>query len=485
LLRRLSLVVGVLAVVAIAWYVANKYKPQWFDTEFVDPAQLETLQSAELRTREAPHPDFGWPGWFGPNRDGLAPHKPIRTDWDKDPPTKVWEAPCGGGYASLAVAHGRVYTTDYSGGRERVLCLDAETGKELWHQSWDVDYTGVGYAAGPRATPTVSNGQVFVLGATGHLVCLGKPNLPGGMAVEQPQPAPLPPPPPVNPEAHGVAHAMPAPANEWKHDLRSEFDASVPTWGFASSPLVHWGMVIVQAGGQKGSVVAFWQNTGELAWAAGSDPNGYSSPVAAGCAGVPQVIAVTGESILGVHGADGRVLWQYPWATENKGNIATPVVVGDYVFVSSGYGKGCVLLHLTRDGEDGVKAKAVYFRKGRVMQNHHSTCVYKDGFLYGYDNDVLRCVDLRKGEVIEDWNAREVSGNRNKGCVILAGDHLIGLTQTGTVFLADADPTEFRLRGKVDDVLSGSDCWALPVLVDGRLYLRDHKKVVCLDVRPK
>jgi outer membrane protein assembly factor BamB len=271
----------------------------------------------------------------------------------------------------------------------------------------------------------------------------------------------------------------------WEHDLRAEFDASVPTWGFASSPLTQGGYVIVQPGGRKGAVAAFDEAHGKLIWAAGSDPNGYSSPVHTMCCGVAQTIAVTGESILGIRTLDGEVLWRHPWRTENRGNIATPIVVGDYVFVSSAYGKGCVLLHLTRDGNERVKSEVVYFRKGRVMQNHHSTCVYKDGFLYGYDNDALRCVDLRKGEVVEDWNAREVSGGRNKGCVILAGDHLIGLTQTGTLYLADADPTEFRLRGKVEGVLSGSDCWALPVLVDGRLYLRDHTKVVCFDIRPK
>jgi hypothetical protein len=126
----------------------------------------------------------------------------------------------------------------------------------------------------------------------------------------------------------------------------------------------------------------------------------------------------------------------------------------------------------------------VYFRKARVMQNHHSTCVHRDGYLYGYDADTLRCVDLRKGEVVEDWDAHEVSGGRNKGCVILADKLLLGLTQSGTLFLADADPEEFRLRGKLERVLSGSECWALPVLVDGRIYLRDGTKIVCLDARP-
>src|SRR5262249_35075194 len=133
----------------------------------------------------------------------------------------------------------------------------------------------------------------------------------------------------------------------------------------------------------------------------------------------------------------------------------------------------------------GVRAEQVYFRKGRVMRNHHSTCVLRDESLFGYDENDLRCVDLRTGEVNEDWNARTVSGGANKGCLILADKYLLGLTQSGTVFLADANPKEFLLYGKVADVLSGSDCWAQPVLVQGRLYLRDRTKVVCLDVRPQ
>jgi outer membrane protein assembly factor BamB len=310
------------------------------------------------------------------------------------------------------------------------------------------------HGAGPRAAPTVHEGRVYAVGAVGKFVCV---ELPSGTSV---------------------------PKTLWEHDLRAEFDAGTPTWGFASSPLIEGELVIVQAGGGKGSVVAFDKQSGEARWGAGTDPNGYSSPIAATVAGVRQLIAVTGEAIVGVRPTDGKVLWRHDWRTQHKGNIATPLVVGDYVFVSSAYGKGCCLLRLAADG-DGVKAEQVYYRKSRVMENHHSTCVYKDGYLYGFDSDVLRCVDLRKGEVNEDWNARGLSGGANKGCVILADQYLIVQTQSGNLCLVDADPQEFRLRGKVDDVLSGSDCWALPVLVDGRLYLRDHTKVVCLDVRPK
>jgi outer membrane protein assembly factor BamB len=271
----------------------------------------------------------------------------------------------------------------------------------------------------------------------------------------------------------------------WRKSILSEFRGKMPQWGVAGSPLIEGDWLVVQPGGRGGSVAALDKAAGETRWAAGSDPNGYSSPVAATCAGVRQIIAVMGTSILGVRAADGEVLWRHAWATSYDANIATPLVVGDYVFASSGYSKGCVLLKLEPDGS-GVDAKVVYFRKGRVMKNHHSTSVHRDGFLYGFDDGELRCVDLRRGEIVEDWLARDNTGRPiRKGSLILADRHLIGLTETGTVFLAEATPDEFRFLGRVENVLSGGDCWALPVLVDGRLYLRDHAKIVCLDVKPK
>lgn len=450
--RRLVLVVAVLAVVGLAAYVAiDRFRPGLFEREVENPDELAALKSAPLPAATA-DAGGGWPQWFGPNRDGHAPPGPLRTDWEKSPPAVLWSAPCGGGYSTPVVVGGRVYLTDRQGNQERLLCLDATTGQLLWQSSDAVEYGSMGgYAAGPRASPTVHAGRVYVYGATGVLRCL---NLSG-----------------------------PQPVQEWRRDVREEFGASLPQWGFASSPLIVDGKVVVQVGGRKGAVGAFDLATGQPKWAAGTDPAGYSSPVAATVVGVRQVIAVTGTSVLGIAPADGKVLWQHPWATQHYGNIATPLVVGDYVFASAGYAKGCALLRLTTAG-GGVKAEQVYFRKARVMQNHHSNSVHRDGFVYGYDNDTLRCVDLRKGEAVEEWVAKDTGGNRlAKGSVILAGDKLVGLTQTGTLFLADADPAEYRFRGKLEGVLSGSDCWASPVLVDGRLYLRDNTKVVCLDAR--
>lgn len=451
--RRLALAVALFVTVGLAAYlVVSRFNPGLLEREAENPAELATLKSAPLPAVRLDAAG-GWPQWFGPNRDGHAPPGPLRTDWEKNPPTEVWSVPCGGGYSTPVVVAGRVYLTDRQGDGERLFCLDAADGRLLWQLTDPaVEYGSMGgYAAGPRASPTVHAGRIYFFGATGVLRCF---------KVDGPQPG-----------------------YEWRRDLRAEFGASLPQWGFASSPLIEGELVVVQVGGRKGSVAALDRTTGQPRWAAGTDPSGYSSPIAATVAGVRQVIAVTGRSVLGIAPSDGRVLWSHPWQTQFDGNIATPLVVGDYVFLSAGYSKGCALLRLSKSGDE-LKAEQVYFRKARVMQNHHSSSVHRDGFLYGYDAETLRCVDLRKGEAVEEWVAKDAGANRlAKGSVILAGDKLIGLTQAGTLFLADADPAEFRFRGKVDGVLTGSDCWASPVLLDGRLYLRDNTKVVCLDVR--
>ena len=456
MLRTIVLLLGVVGVLAAGAVVARK--KGWFrqpEPEAFDPEELAVLKTAPLVAIPAADAKGGWPQWRGPNRDGVAPPGPLRAEWETQPPTRLWSVPVGGGYSSFAVVGGGAYTQDKQGEDERILCMDAATGTTAWEYRYPVDYRGIGYGNGPRATPTVHDGRVYTVGAVGTFLCLEPPIAPGQPAKEL-----------------------------WRHDLLAEFEVGKPDFGVACSPLIEGDLVVVQPGGPKGALAAFDRKTGDLRWAAGADPWSYSSPVAATAAGVRQVVAASGNSVLGVRADDGKVLWRHPWETQYQANIATPVVVGDYVFVSSGYNKGCALLRLRPDG-GGVKADQVYFRSNRVMRNHFNTCVYRDGFLYGFDDPGgLKCVDLRNGELVADWEGRDADNKAfDKGTLILAGDKMVGLTTTGTVFLAEADPTEFKFRGKVKDVLSGGECWAVPVLVDGRLYVRDGEKAVCLDMK--
>lgn len=454
----LALAILLVLGVILTGYIIRTRFPNLLDREIADAGRIAQLQQANLE-RPAADAETGpsWPQWRGPLRDGHAPAGEIRTNWSEQPPEQVWTVPCGGGFSSFAVVEGKAYTQDRQGNNERVLCVDAATGNTLWQHEYPADYAALrgGYTAGPRATPTVHDGAIYTLGAAGHLICL-------------------------EPPAQGESQ----PRVRWEHHLAKDWGAPTPNWGFASSPLIEGKLVIVQAGDKAGSVVALDRKTGTLKWKAGTAATGYSSPIAMTVGGVRQIVAVTGESILGVRPDNGSILWEHPWVTAHNGNIATPIAVGEYVFVSSGYSKGCVLLKLD-SAADNTQASVVYFRKGRVMKNHHSSSVFHDGFLYGFDDNVLRCVDLRAGEEVEAWMPRnDATRPITKGSLIVAGQHMIGLTESGNLFCAALNPDEFELRGVVPGILEGSQCWAAPVCVDGRLYIRDSSKIICLNVAP-
>lgn len=440
----------VLLLTAIAYSRWSQIR-NWLEKERVDPAALAALEKAPLAVIKLSESSTGWPQWRGPNRDGNAPAGPFRTDWKTNPPKLLWTAPCGGGYGQPVVVDQKLYLHDFSNGSERLRCLDAVTGEEKWNLSDPVDYSGfkLGYGSGPRATPTIQQGHIYTVGATGIFNCITLPS------DNQP------------------------PTRLWNHYLLTEFDAKMPTWGVASSPLIVDDCVVVQPGGKKGSVAGFQLKTGDQKWAVGNGPSGYSSPIRTANTDAI-LIAVTGDSIVGIS-RDGKISWTLPWVTQHYGNIATPIVVGEYFFVSSNYGKGCGLFHLN---STSLPPKEIYFRKNRVMSNHHSTCVYRDGFLYGYDGSELACVDFRKGERVADWHAADDDGRElGKGSVTLVGDKLLGLTETGTLFLGTASPDGFSFLGQIKNIFAGRECWAAPVVVDGRIYLRDGEKIVCYDVR--
>jgi outer membrane protein assembly factor BamB len=420
--------------------------------EEIDATALKQLKTASLAT-SAPGPASSddWPQWRGPNRDGISPATTLNTNWERQRPAVVWKVPVDRGYSSPVVANGRVYTLDCDGEKshERVLCLDARTGQEVWSYSYDADNKKNQYS-GPRATPTIYEGKVYTVGSDGLLLCL---------LAEPPDNKP---------------HVL------WKHDLLDEFAAARPGHGFTCSPLIEGELVIVQPGGPGASVVAFNRNDGKLVWKALDDPSGYSSPIAATAAGARQIVCFTGKRTVGLRAEDGSLLWANPWLTAFDTNIATPIVAGDYVFFSSGYEAGCALLHLVANGRD-MKAVPVYIKRRRLMRNHHSTCVLHEEHLYGCDSGRhdLKCVSLRTGE--EKWATPKFG----KHCLIYAAGHLVLLGEDGSLALVEANPKEFKEKGQMQSVLDSGECWALPALAGGFLYLRDHHNVVCLDLRAK
>lgn len=448
-MRSFGIMLGVVGTFALAAAGYVGYRKGWFVRDSENAGEIAALSDKKIDQAPRAEATTGWYQWRGPTRDGRAPTGPFRTDWDKTPPKKLWRAECGGGYSSCAVVGDRLYTQDRQGNSERIVCLSTTDGKLLWEFSYPANYEKVDYNIGPRATPTVIGDRLWAVGGVGETVCLQLPKADG----EKPQ-------------------------KVWSRNLLIDFSAPLPQWGTACSPLVVDDLVIVLPGGKDAAVAALDKNTGATRWAAGSNPPGYSSAAIATVAGRPMIFALTGDALLAVR-PDGTITDSYSWPTNFQGNIATPLVVDDYVFISSAYQMGCALLRCEAKG-DGIKLVPVYARRGRGFKNHHASSVYRDRYLYGFDESQLRCVAFDTGKPKDDWEADGVG----KGSVILADKHLVIQTEGGDLCLVEATPEEFRLVAKVPKVLTGKNNWATPTLVDGRLYLRDETQVLCFDVRP-
>lgn len=452
--RRVLVVVGIFATLGVAGYIAYRspWVRNWFARDSENAAEIAKIANKKLELEPVADSGVGWPQWRGPTRDGRAPAGHFRTDWDANPPKLLWKAPVGGGYGSCAMVGGRLYVQNRKDGRDILLCLDAATGDMKWEVGNGANYEGTDpqYAIGPRSTPIVEGKLIWTVDGAGQLRCFRS----------------------REPEGQGVDEV-------WHVDLMTQYDAKVPKWGVACSPLLEGDLLIVQPGGKRGAVVALDKQTGETRWTAGDNPPSYSSPSVGTIEGQRVVFAFMGDALLAIRARDGKVTGSYRWKTMPEVNVVTPLVVEDYVFISSAYGMGCALLRGEARG-DGVELVEVYARRRPPgMQNHHSSSVFKDKYLFGFDGDRLKCVEFANGHENKEWDSAGVG----KGSLILAGKHLIIQTERGELCLVEANHEAFQLVKKIPGVLSGRNNWATPTLVDGRLYLRDEEKVVCYDLR--
>jgi outer membrane protein assembly factor BamB len=414
-----------------------------------DPARLARLSQAPLLTIPAPDQAGDWPQWRGPQRDGFSAET-LPGKWPEGGPPVLWRVPVGRGFSSLAVAGGRVYTmmqeepAGAAAGRasthEAVVCWDAATGRERWRFRYPNRYDER-FGSGPRSTPAVAGGFVYAVGPTGILHCL----------------------------------RADTGAKVWRRDLLEELGADRPRYGVAFSPLIEGDLVITTPGGPGAAVAAFHRRTGKLAWKTGDDPVGYSSPVATSAAGVRQLLVLTNNALLSLRPQDGHLYWRHPWQPAGGFNIATPIPFGDYVFLSSGYGKGCALLEVGTAPDGSLRAGTVY--EHRRMRNYFASSVRYGDHIYGFDNAELTCLDVRTGQVA--WRER---GRFKKGSLLIANGRLIVLGEHGRLALAEATPAGYREQSSFQ--VSVNKCWTVPALAGGKLYVRDEGQLVCLALRP-
>ncbi len=385
-----------------------------------------------------------WPDFRGPLRDGQLAGVTIGTNWEHSRPREVWRHRIGPGWSSVTIIGQRLYTQEQLGENELVVCYDASTGTELWSHQDATRFTEIIAGAGPRSTPTFHNGRIYTLGATGKLNCL-----------------------------HAVTGKL-----VWSKDIIADTGATVPQWGFSSSPLIAEGLVSVFAGGPGGkSVVAYQADTGNLAWTAGEGATSYCSTQLSTVCGVEQLLITTDAGLSSFQPKTGEVLWHHTWPTEGIVRVVQPAVISDSdILIGTGMGIGTRRIHVEKEGQTWT-TKEVW--TVRTFKPYFNDLVVSEGHAYGFDNNIFMCVDLADGRTV--WRARGY-GN---GEVLFLSDQklLLVLTETGEVVLVEAQPKQHREIARLK-VIEGKT-WNHPVIAHGKLFIRNAEEIACFELNVK
>jgi outer membrane protein assembly factor BamB len=391
-----------------------------------------------------------WPQWRGPDRTDVSKETGLLKTWPKDGPPLLWTyTEAGDGFAGMSIVGDVMYTMGAENGKEFAYALDLKSRKKLWNTEIDAKFSD-NRGEGPRTTPTVDGDLVFTLGCKGQVTCLDR--------------------------ATGE--------KKWSVNMVKDFGGGVPGWGYSESPLVDGDQVIVSPGGKTG-MVALNKKTGEVIWKCTDlkDGAGHASAIVAEVDGVRQYVQTTSKGVAGVEAKTGRLLWYYPESNYRTAVIPTPIYKDGFVYATSGYGAGCDLIKLTKDG-DKFKAEKVYANKNMV--NHHGGVVLLDGYLYGFSDDGNQwvCQDFKTGKII--WSNKSLG----KGCLTCADGHLYCYAEKdGTCVLIEASPKEwkecgrFKIPQETKIPRMEGKIWTHPVVANGKLYLRDHDLIFCFDVK--
>jgi outer membrane protein assembly factor BamB len=419
-----------------------------------------------------------WPQWMGPGRDDVWNEAGIIDEFPEGGLKFLWRRPIQGGFAGPAVVGGRVYVTDYakaSGdakpaptkrnelqGQERVLCLDAKTGEEIWKHQYDCNYA-ISYPAGPRCTPTVADGKVFTLGAMGDLCCLDAAT---GSVI-------------------------------WSKNLQRTYNAPLPLWGYAGHPLVYKSLLICTAGGESSAVVALDKETGKEIWKALSTPDiGYSPPTLIEAGGVTQLLIFHGKSINSLNPDTGSLFWSEPLATAFSMAIMAPRKGGDFLFAGGHNGRS---LGLKLDADKPSVTVAWQGSRTLGLAPVSGTPFVEDGIAFGIDgNGLFRAMRIDTGERL--WStSKPVNGQDNEtrgpneGATFVTknGDRFFIFGENGDLVIAKLSPDKYhevsrtKLLDPVGVGLGRSVVWSHPAYADKCVFARNDQEIVCASLAEK
>ena len=380
-----------------------------------------------------------WPQFRGEHRDGVSAETGLAKGWGDDGPKELWRVPLGPGYSAVSIVGDRLYTmyaTEIDGEwKEIAVALSTKDGSELWRTPLGERFKNE-FGDGPRTTPTVRDGKVYVLDSTGTFAAL---DVKDGSIV-------------------------------WQADFKKEFGIETPHFGFSTSPVVDGGQVIVQGGGtEDNNYVGLNKDTGERLWSRGSGPVSYSSALPVMVGGKKRFVYLA-DQLYCIDEKGGEV-WAHEWPQGET--HAMPIhIPPDMLYLSGAEGIGARLFRVKEaDGKGSVEL----IWEQPFMRNHFSSAVVHDGTIYGFDNATLKAISVKDGEMV--WGKRGLG----KGSLIFADGHLLVLSDRGKLLLVEATPDGFKEKGSVQ-ALKGL-CWTAPALADGRLYLRNHDELVVYDVR--
>jgi outer membrane protein assembly factor BamB len=404
-----------------------------------------------------------WPQWRGPNRDGKSAETGLLKEWPESGPPLAWRVSgIGAGYSSVSVAKGRIFTMGDLADGQYVFALAEKDGSLLWKSRVGVIHDDK--RPGPRSTPTVDGDRVYVMTTEGEVVGL---------------------------EA--------ATGNElWRRSLPEDFDGYLMKamgsydWKFSESPLVDGDRLVVTPGHHAAMMVALEKTSGKEIWrtagrrlgARGADGAGYSSAVVSEAAGRRQYVQLVGRGLIGVDARSGKLLWGYNRVASDIANISTPIVAGDRVFASTGYGTGAGLVEI-RKGENGYEAKEIYFLEADTLQNHHGGLILHEGMLYtgtGHNKGFPIAIDFATGKVA--WGPVRNDGT-DSAAVSYADGRLYFRYQNGVMILVEANAEQYRERGSFRIPHVVKESWPHPVIANGKLLLREQDDLNCYDITAK
>jgi outer membrane protein assembly factor BamB len=390
-----------------------------------------------------------WCGYRGPNQDGIS-NETVNLNWPADGPKVVWKAETKNGFSSFAVVGDKAFTLvnrDLDGSpREICVALDAASGKEVWMADLAAGkgYSGGGDGDGPRSTPTISEGLVYTF----------TPDL--------------------------VLHCHDAQTGKavWTKDLIKEHAGHNIGWNSAASPVIDGDLVFVAGGGPGQSLLGIAKKTGKVVWKTGKETMTHAMPVVGTILDRRQVIFFCKSGLVAVAAKNGRELWRFPYNYKTA-TAVSPVICGDVVYCSAGYGVGGGACKITKSGTRFTATEL--YRNVKSIQDLWSTPVFKDGYLYGmisfkqFKKGPLKCVEAATG------NIRWEQPGFGAGQVILVGDKLLALSDQGELVVVEATPNSYKEIARAK-VVNGK-CWSTPALSDGRIYVRSTTEAACLDAR--